>query len=115
MIGLDVVELTDEIEHDAPDRRCRAVIERSLPGKPVEHKATVGEDLRRLGLMTQHKDRWTSDDFRDRIGVDLDDTYMRRGLITARRADDEFSGPTYQVSDGLRELLTALSEEELRS
>lgn len=94
---------------------CRAVIERSLPGKPVEHKATVGEDLRRLGLMTQYKDRWTSGDFRDRISEDLDDTYIPRGLITARRADDKFSGPTYQVVDGLRELLAALPEEELRS
>lgn len=95
---------------------CRAVIERSIPGNPARHQATVDADLRKLTLITQeHAGRWTSDDFRDRIGEDLDDAYVRRGLITVRIADDELSGPTYRVIDGLHELLAALPEEELRS
>lgn len=97
---------------------CRSVIERSIPGNPAGHQATVDDDLIKLALMTrkhEHADRWTSGDFRDRIGEDLDETYVRRGLITARKADDELSGPTYQVIDGLRELLAALPEKELRS
>lgn len=59
-------------------------------------------------------DDWTSGDFRERIGKDLDYTYLLRGLVTVSKADD-MSVPRYTVMDGLRELLRALTEKEFRS
>lgn len=95
---------------------CRAVIRRSIPGNPAGHQAPIDDDLRKLALMTQkYKGDWTDDDFRAKIGEDMDYAYMRRGLISARQADDEMSGPTYKVIDGLCELLAALPEEEFKS
>lgn len=95
---------------------CRAVIERSILGNPVGHQAPVAEDLRKLALMTKkYANGWTSNDFIATFAEDLDFEYLRRGLISARQADDDMSGPTYRIVDGLRELLAALPEKELRS
>ena len=94
---------------------CRSLIERSRLGVPVGYRFSVEDEFRRLRSMTQHYENgWTSKDFRDRMGDDLDQTYLRRGLISARSTDD-MSGPTYFVVDGLCELLAALPEKELRS
>lgn len=93
---------------------CRAVIKRSMSGTPTGRQPTVDADLRILAQMTQeYADGWTSSNFRTKIRKDLDDAYLRRGLVTARKADDAMSGPTYRVIDGLCELLAALPGKEL--
>lgn len=93
---------------------CRAVIKRSMSGTPTGRQPTVDVDLRILAQMTQeHADGWTSSNFRTKIRKDLDDAYLRRGLVIARKADDAMSGPTYRVIDGLCELLAALPGKEL--
>lgn len=93
---------------------CRAVIKRSMPGNPTGSQPTVDDDLRILAQITQeHADGWTSSNFRAKIRKDLDDTYLRRGLVTARKAEDDMSGPMYRVIDGLCELLAALPWKEL--
>lgn len=95
---------------------CRVLLDRAQAANPAGHQTPIADDLKNLALLTQqHANGWTSDGFRDTIGKDFDDTYLRRGLVSARQSDDGMSGPTYRVIDGLRELLAALPEKELMS
>lgn len=93
---------------------CRSLIERSHLGARPRYRF-VDKELMELASMARNlADDWTSGDFRERIGKDLDYTYLLRGLVTVSKADD-MSVPRYTVMDGLRELLRALTEKEFRS
>lgn len=96
---------------------CRSLIERAGLGNPVQHH-NGGDHLEELKYIARSFSApWTSTEYRATIGKDrdkdkprdFDDMYKRHGLVSVSQVWG-VSGPTYEIIDGLRELLRALPD-----
>lgn len=88
---------------------CRSLIERAGLGNPNPHHSG-GDHLTQLKHIAKSFSKpFTSTQYRATIGKDFDGMYVRHGLISISQTQD-VSGPTYEIVDGLRELLQALPD-----
>ncbi len=88
---------------------CRSLIERAGLGNSMPHH-NGGDHLTQLKhIAKSFSEPFTSTQYRATIGKDFDGMYVRHGLISISQTQG-VSGPTYEIVDGLRELLRALPD-----
>jgi hypothetical protein len=81
---------------------CRSLIERAGLGSPDQRNSEPLTELKHIAKAFPVP--WTSAEYRAKIHKDFDGTYVRHGLVSVGQ------GFTYEIVDGLRELLQALPD-----